>query len=234
MAPILGSDGAPLATYKWFDAESLTESDGLLLRRHRARGSDSPIRLFARRRSRRVRRADQGAAGLQDLDLQQEPRMPGRGAEGFAARGKTDRRRRSKSGRGRQSPRLSVQRRTSRSRFQSSAATISTSATVLSCRRAICCCWSAASRRARRRHPHPARASLAAIKDGARRWAEADRSRSRLSDRQHGRHRYPPHAERRDGPHARFRRQFLADPAQSACCSSRWTEKQNAALRRRR
>lgn len=29
MAPLLGGDGTPLAAYKWFDAEALTESDGL-------------------------------------------------------------------------------------------------------------------------------------------------------------------------------------------------------------
>lgn len=30
LAPILGADGTPLATHKWFDVESLTERDGML------------------------------------------------------------------------------------------------------------------------------------------------------------------------------------------------------------
>src|SRR5689334_17170164 len=68
----------------------------------------------------------------------------------------------------------------------------------------------------RGRHPHPPRrARLPGPRRGDRRAFDL-RGRSRQRDRQHGRHRRPRHTGGRYGADAGIRRQFFADPAQSA------------------
>ena len=72
LAPILGGDGTPLAAYKWFDVESLTESDGLFYVGIERVEPDRALQ-YSRPRPCCARRADQGAAGFQDIRLQQGP-----------------------------------------------------------------------------------------------------------------------------------------------------------------
>ena len=72
MAPMLGSDGKPLAARGWFDTESLAEADGMLY--VGIERVEKIVRFNYRRDGLHgARRADRGAGRFQDLHLQQEP-----------------------------------------------------------------------------------------------------------------------------------------------------------------
>ena len=116
MAPILGRDGRPLAARGWCDAESLTRERRHVLCRHRARRADRALRLSPRRAA-CARRADRGAAGFQELHVQQEPGMPRRAAERRAACRRADRRLRTQPRRAGNHRSLSARRPTMSARF---------------------------------------------------------------------------------------------------------------------
>ena len=84
MAPILGSDGKPLAARGWYDAESLTERDGILY--VGIERVEQIVRFDYRRDGLRARGQPINVPpDFKTFDLQQEPGMPRGAAAGRAA-----------------------------------------------------------------------------------------------------------------------------------------------------
>ena len=213
-----GSDGTPLAAHGWYDAGVARRARRQVLCRHRTRRAASCAST-----SRKVGLAARGEPikvppDFKTLQIQQEPRVPGRAAEGLAACRRPDRRHRAQPRRAGQSPRLHSATATASQRFSVKRsddfdvsdcavlppATLAARAQLFVRPRASACASAAF------RSP--------SIKDGraGRRrgcWSSADMAYQIDNMEGIGVHR---NAARRDRADAGVRRQFLADPAQAA------------------